>query len=58
MPQAAVGALANSPSRCCDPVQIEPVVELPDTLTHAICRRLGLTLTICGSSSASICLYQ
>jgi hypothetical protein len=43
VPQAAVGAIMRSRRAIIvgDPVQIEPVVVLPDTLTHAICRRLG-----------------
>ncbi len=43
LPQAAVGALMRT--RCAvvvgDPLQIEPVVVLPDTLTQTICRQLG-----------------
>ncbi len=40
LPQAAVGALLRTCRAVVvgDPVQIEPVVVLPDTLTHAICR--------------------
>lgn len=43
-PQAVVGAILRSRRAVVvgDPVQIEPVVTLPDTLTHAICRRLGV----------------
>lgn len=39
--QAAVGALLRTRRAVVvgDPIQIEPVVALPDTLTHAICRR-------------------
>ena len=44
LPQAAVGALLRTRRAVIvgDPVQIEPVVMLPDTLTHAICRRFGV----------------
>src|SRR5262249_53163622 len=44
LPQAAVGALLRTRRAIIvgDPVQIEPVVVLPDTLTHAICRRFGV----------------
>ncbi|HYR10027.1 MAG TPA: AAA domain-containing protein [Longimicrobium sp.] len=43
LPQAAVGALMRSRRAVVvgDPIQIEPVVVLPDTLTHAICRHFG-----------------
>lgn len=44
LPQAAVGALLRSRRTVIvgDPVQIEPVVMLPGTLTKAICRRFGV----------------
>lgn len=44
LPQAAVGAFLRTRRAVIvgDPVQIEPVVVLPDTLTHAICRRFGV----------------
>ncbi|MBX3329566.1 MAG: hypothetical protein KF722_04125 [Nitrospira sp.] len=44
LPQAAVGAILRSRRAIIvgDPVQIEPVVVLPDTLTNAICRRFGV----------------
>lgn len=44
LPQAAVGALLRTRRAVIvgDPVQIEPVVMLPDTLTHAVCRRFGV----------------
>lgn len=44
LPQAAVGALLRTRRAVVvgDPVQIEPVVVLPDTLTHAICHRFGV----------------
>lgn len=40
LPQAAVGALLRTRRAVVvgDPVQIEPIVVLPDQLTHAICR--------------------
>jgi superfamily I DNA and/or RNA helicase len=44
VPQAAVGALLRSKRAIIvgDPIQIEPVVVLPDTLTDAICRQFGV----------------
>jgi hypothetical protein len=44
LPQAAVGALMRTRRAVIvgDPVQIEPVVVLPDILTHAICRCFGV----------------
>jgi len=44
LPQAAVGALLRTRRAVVvgDPVQIEPVVLLPDTLTNAICRHFGV----------------
>jgi len=44
LPQAAVGAIMRTRRAVIvgDPVQIEPVVVLPDTLTTAICRRFGV----------------
>lgn len=43
LPQAAVGALMRTRRAVVvgDPLQIEPVVVLPDTLTQAICRIFG-----------------
>ncbi|HLO76379.1 MAG TPA: DEAD/DEAH box helicase [Magnetospirillum sp.] len=43
LPQAAVGALMRTRRAVVvgDPLQIEPVVVLPDTLTKAICRQFG-----------------
>ncbi|HEX4494837.1 MAG TPA: hypothetical protein VIE43_04130, partial [Thermoanaerobaculia bacterium] len=43
-PQAAVGALFRTRRAVVvgDPVQIEPVVTLPDRLTHAVCRHFGI----------------
>lgn len=44
LPQAAVGALIRTHRAVVvgDPLQIEPVVLLPETLTSAICRQLGV----------------
>ncbi|MCG8366803.1 MAG: hypothetical protein MJA27_26145 [Pseudanabaenales cyanobacterium] len=44
LPQSAVGALLRTRRAVIvgDPVQIEPVVVLPNTLTNAICRRFGV----------------
>ena len=44
LPQAVVGALLRTRRAIIvgDPIQIEPVVVLPDTLIHAICRRFGV----------------
>jgi hypothetical protein len=44
LPQAAVGALMRSKRAVVvgDPLQIEPVVELSDTLAKTICRRFGV----------------
>jgi len=44
LPQAAVGALLRTRRAVVvgDPAQIEPIVVLPDTLTHAICRHFGV----------------
>lgn len=55
LPQAAVGALLRTRRAIIvgDPVQIEPVVMLPDTLTHAICRRFGVDPNRYAAPSAS-----
>lgn len=44
LPQAAVGAIMRTRRAVIvgDPVQIEPVVVLPDTLTKSICRHFGV----------------
>lgn len=44
MPQAAVGAILRSRRAIVvgDPMQIEPVVPLPERLTQTICRRFGV----------------
>jgi hypothetical protein len=56
LPQAAVGALLRTRRAVFvgDPVQIEPVVSLPDTLTHAICRRFGVDPDHYAAPSASV----
>ena len=55
LPQSAVGALLRTRRAVIvgDPVQIEPVVVLPDTLTHAICRRFGVEPNHYAAPSAS-----
>ena len=55
LPQAAVGALLRTRRAIIvgDPVQIEPVVMLPDTVTHAICRRFGVDPNHYAAPSAS-----
>jgi len=44
LPQAAVGALIRSQRAVVvgDPIQIEPVVSLPESLTQSICRNFGI----------------
>jgi hypothetical protein len=44
LPQAAVGALMRTRRAVVvgDPVQIEPVVALPESLTQLVCRRFGI----------------
>ncbi|HVU54564.1 MAG TPA: ATP-binding protein [Puia sp.] len=44
LPQAAVGAIMRTKRAVVvgDPIQIEPVVVLPDTLTQNICRQFGI----------------
>lgn len=56
LPQAAVGALLRTRHAVIvgDPVQIEPVVVLPDELTHAICRRFGVDPDHYAAPSASV----
>jgi|CXWL01.1.fsa_nt_gi energy-coupling factor transporter ATP-binding protein EcfA2 len=56
LPQAAVGALLRTRRAVIvgDPVQIEPVVVLPDTLTQAICRRFGVDPDHYAAPSASV----
>jgi len=56
LPQAAVGALLRTRRAVIvgDPVQIEPVVALPDTLTQAVCRRCGVDPDHYSAPSASV----
>lgn len=44
LPQAAVGALMRTRRAVIvgDPIQIEPIVVLPDTLTNVLCRQFGV----------------
>ncbi|UVT16222.1 MAG: hypothetical protein H8K04_01255 [Nitrospira sp.] len=56
LPQAAVGALLRSRRAVIvgDPVQIEPVVMLPRTLTEAICLRFGVDPDLYAAPAASV----
>ena len=56
LPQAAVGGIMRTRRAVIvgDPVQIEPVVTLPDKLTNAICRRFGVDPERFGAPSASV----
>ena len=56
LPQAAVGALMRTRRAVVvgDPVQIEPVVVLPDTLTETICRRFGVDPDRFNAPAASV----
>jgi len=56
LPQAAVGGLLRTRRAVIvgDPVQIEPVVALPDILTQAICRRFGVDPDQYSAPSASV----
>jgi hypothetical protein len=56
LPQATVGALLRTRRVVIvgDPMQIEPVVELPDTLTNAICRGFGVDPDRYAAPSASV----
>ena len=55
LPQAAVGAVMRSKRAVVvgDPLQIEPVVVLPDQLTEAICREFKIDETRFNAPSAS-----
>lgn len=55
-PQAAVGALMRSRRAVVvgDPMQIEPIVVLPDTLTQAICRHFGVDPDRFNAPNASV----
>jgi hypothetical protein len=56
LPQAAVGALLRTYRAVVvgDPVQIEPVVVLPETLTTALCRRFGVDPDRYAAPTASV----
>ena len=55
LPQAALGALLRTRRAVVvgDPVQIEPIVVLPDTLTHAICEHFNVDPDRWNAPSAS-----
>jgi superfamily I DNA and/or RNA helicase len=55
LPQAAVGALMRTKRAVVvgDPIQIEPVVILPDQLTDAICLKFGIDPTVFNAPAAS-----
>ena len=55
LPQAAVGALMRTQRAVVegDPIQIEPVVVLPDQLTEAMCEQFGIDLLIYNAPGAS-----
>ncbi|MEB4589814.1 AAA domain-containing protein [Candidatus Thiothrix sp. Deng01] len=56
LPQAVVGALLRTQRAVIvgDPIQIEPVVILPSTLTGAICRRFGVDPDVYAAPTASV----
>ncbi|MEZ5973141.1 MAG: DEAD/DEAH box helicase [Hyphomonadaceae bacterium] len=56
IPQAAVGALMRARRTVIvgDPMQIEPVVTMPDTLTGAICRHYGVDPDLYDAPAASV----
>ncbi|HYJ87584.1 MAG TPA: AAA domain-containing protein [Pyrinomonadaceae bacterium] len=56
LPQAAVGALLRSRRAVAvgDPLQIEPVVSLPDRLANAICLQFGVDPDHYGAPAASV----
>ncbi|MGK6317188.1 DEAD/DEAH box helicase [Neorhizobium sp. DT-125] len=55
LPQAAVGALVRTQRAMVvgDPIQIEPVVVLPDQLTEAMCQQFGIDPLIYNAPGAS-----
>lgn len=55
LPQAAIGALMRTQRAMVvgDPIQIEPVVVLPDQLTEAICQQFGIDPLIYNAPGAS-----
>lgn len=56
VPQAVVGALLRTQRVVVvgDPVQIQPVVTLPDTLVQTICKRFGVDPDLYAAPSASV----
>ena len=56
LPQAAVGALMRTRLAVVvgDPIQIEPVVVLPDRLTEAMCNQFGVDPIIFNAPDASV----
>ncbi|RVD64068.1 hypothetical protein EN750_14430 [Mesorhizobium sp. M7A.F.Ca.ET.027.03.2.1] len=56
LPQAAVGALIRTKRAIVvgDPIQIEPVVVLPDQLTEAMCHQFGVDPVIYSPPGASV----
>lgn len=56
LPQAAVGALMRARRALIvgDPMQIEPVVALPESLTDALCRRFGVDPDRYNAPAASV----
>ncbi len=55
LPQAAVGAIMRSRRAVVvgDPLQIEPVVVLPDSLTDAVCKEFNVDETVYNAPAAS-----
>lgn len=55
LPQAAVGALFRAKKAVVvgDPIQIEPIVTLPNLLTESICRQFGINAIHYNAPSAS-----
>ena len=56
VPQAAVGAMMRAKRAVVvgDPLQIEPVVTLPDTLTEEICAHFGIDALVYNAPEASV----
>lgn len=56
LPQGAVGALMRTRRTVIvgDPLQIEPIVPLPDTLTHALCRHFKVDPDLYNAPNASV----
>jgi hypothetical protein len=56
LPQAAVGAMMRAKRAVVvgDPIQIEPIVMLPNTLTEAICRQFGVEPEQYSAPAASV----